>query len=78
MNYDYYRNTEFVPMFNFSMTSSSETLMGQEMTAVCGDNIECLYDLAATGNPSLAASTLDAMEWLSAARRMAAPGKRYN
>jgi hypothetical protein len=77
MNYDYYRHTEFVPAFNLSMTSPpSGNLLGQEMSAVCGANSACLYDFAATGNPSLAASTLAAAEWSAEARHLAAPGKK--
>lgn len=74
MNYDYYRNTWFVPTFNASPLMTSSSPLYDEMSALCGTNAACQYDFTVTGNPSLAADTLRAVQADSQTRRMAATG----
>ena len=49
-SYDSYQDVSFIPMFYTPDVTS-------DVQNVCGDNRECQYDYAMTGNPGLALST---------------------
>ena len=59
-NYDRFRDLDFTPVF-LDDTSSlfSNSTFEQEAKNICGENQECLFDIAVTGKTSIGEETLE-------------------
>ena len=51
-----YQHPDHIPVFSDELTPTPEQL------AVCGDNMQCLYDYAQTGSVDIAMATVDITE----------------
>jgi hypothetical protein len=59
-DYDSFRDLDFTPVF-LDDTSSlfSNSTLEQEAKNICGENEECLFDIAMTGKTSIGEATLE-------------------
>ena len=53
------KDSTYVPLF---MTPSVDATTSALITETCGDNIECAYDIAVTGNVEVGRETLEDIE----------------
>ncbi len=76
-SYESFRVPDFTPVFPDETTSlfSSSTLKQEAMT-ICGENEECLFDIAVTGKTSVGEATLESFNELQEKTNNSLIGKR--
>ena len=76
-SYDHFRDLGFTPVFLDETTSLfSNSTFEQEARAVCGENEECLFDIAVTGKTSIGEATLESFNELQEKKNNSLIGKR--
>ena len=76
-SYDSFRDVDFTPVFLDETTSLfSNSSFEQEARAVCGENVECLFDIAVTGKTSVGEATLESFNELQEKTNNSLIGKR--
>jgi hypothetical protein len=64
-SYDSFLNLDFTPVFLDETNSLfSNSTLEQAARNVCGDNAECLFDIAVTGKTSIGEATLELFDEL--------------
>ena len=59
-SYDRFRDLDFTPVFLDETASLfSNSTLEQEAKNICGENKECLFDIAVTGKASVGEATLE-------------------
>ena len=59
-SYDHFRDVDFTPVFVDDTSSLfSDSTFEQEARNICGENEECLFDIAVTGKTSIGEATLE-------------------
>ena len=73
LDYDYYRNPDFVPHFEPEIPSNS-TLTEEEVYQLCGEDYPCTYDYSLTVDADVARDALDIIDWYEDIREDAERG----
>ena len=59
-SYDHFRDLDFTPVFLDGTASLfPNSTLEQEAKNICGENKECLFDIAVTGKASVGEATLE-------------------
>ena len=72
MNWTYFNDPDFVPIFEPNITASG--IPEEDISLLCGESNSCVYDYVVTGDQYFAANTLNQEDSLLRTMNASAPG----
>lgn len=74
-DWDFYHDVNYVPVFEPSFSSSE---LEQQANEVCGKDLLCIFDIAATGNVDIGSSTMESVRQQEELKQLLVPSKSTN
>lgn len=74
-DWDFYNDVEYVPAFEPSFSSSE---LEQQANEICGEDLLCIFDIAATGNIDIGSSTMESVRQQEELKQLLVPSKIFS